>query len=53
MATQWLHRIDAIQDEEERQRVLHAAQYAAGTALFAGYETVSCSLCIDITNRPK
>jgi hypothetical protein len=43
MAAQWLHRIEGIQDEDERGRILHAAQYATGTAFLAGYETVSYS----------
>jgi hypothetical protein len=41
MVSEWLHRIDAIKDEHERKRVLNATQYAAGTALVGGYETVS------------
>ena len=41
MVAKWLRKIDEIQDKREKERISHAVQAASGTALFAGYETVS------------
>jgi ABC-type hemin transport system substrate-binding protein len=53
MVTEWLNRIDAIEDERERKRVLDAAQHATGSALMAGYETASYSMCANIGSGSK
>jgi hypothetical protein len=49
MAAEWIHKVDAIEDLHERERVSHAVEYATGTALMAGYETASFSMSADMS----